>query len=166
MRQFVQNVFLLSAIAFSSVLARAAAQTANASCSFQDGKQISVRYDQASAKEINQLSSGKVWAPDKQPMLLFTQAELSAGGADIPVGAYSMYIRGGKENWTLIVNKDVKPGSSYDPHQDLAQITMPLAEIGQPQNQLSLVFGESGAKQCSLRIYFATTGTWADLHEK
>lgn len=166
MRQFVLNIFLLSAIAFSSVPAKTAAQTANASCSFQDGKQISVRYTQASAKEINQLSSGKVWAPDKQPMLLFSQVELSAGNSDIPVGAYSMYIRGGKENWTLIVNKDVKPGSAYDPHQDLAQITMPLAETGEPQNQLSLVFGEIGAKQCNLRVYFGTVGTWAEFHEK
>ena len=166
MRHLAINIFLLSVISFSSIFAGAAETTADTGCTFQDGKQISVRYNQASLTGKNELSSGKVWAPDNQPIVLFTQAELSAGGSDVPMGAYSVYIRGGKESWTLIVNKNVNAGSHYEAKQDLAHINMPLAELSQPQNQLNLAFGLLGPKQCNLRVYYGSYGTWAEFDEK
>jgi hypothetical protein len=46
-----------------------------ASCSFHDGKQITVRYSNETSTGRD-LPSGKVWTPGGQPMLLFTQIPL------------------------------------------------------------------------------------------
>ncbi|HEX4785404.1 MAG TPA: hypothetical protein VH350_13765, partial [Candidatus Sulfotelmatobacter sp.] len=62
------------------------------SCSFQDGNQISVRYDSETNGNKKALPMGRLWTPGGQPMWLFTQAALSVETSEIPIGAYSMYI--------------------------------------------------------------------------
>jgi hypothetical protein len=47
-------------------------------------------------------------------MTLFTEAQLNFAGATIPVGAYTVYPIPAKDKWTLVVNKNVTPGSAYD----------------------------------------------------
>ena len=163
MHRFMVGVLLLSGVAVSYLPARAADNTATATCNFEDGKQMSVRYDQESGKTLH---NGKVWTPGNEAMTLFTQTELLAGNADIPVGAYSLYIIPGKDNWTLIVNKNVSAPTKYDEHQDIVRMTMEKGELGQAEKQFNIVFGQMGPKQCNMRIYYGTTGTWAEFQEK
>jgi Protein of unknown function (DUF2911) len=94
-----------------------------ASCSFQDGKQITVRYSNETSTGRD-LPSGKMWTPGGQPMLLFTQAPLVANSTDIPMGAYSMYIVRDKDDWTLVVNKNVSTGNKYDKRVRAAKYTV------------------------------------------
>jgi hypothetical protein len=47
-------------------------------------------------------------------MWLFTQAPLSVATSEIPIGAYSIYIIPDKEDWILIVNKNVSAHSNYN----------------------------------------------------
>ena len=48
-------------------------------------------------------------------MLLFTQGATTLGGSPIPVGAFSMYVIPGRDEWTLIVNRNVTPGVQVRP---------------------------------------------------
>jgi hypothetical protein len=136
-----------------------------ASCSFQDGKQITVRYTNETSTGRD-LPSGKVWTPGGQPMLLFTQAPLIANNTDIPIGAYSMYILREKEDWTLVVNKNVSTGKKYDKNLDLVRMGMQMGQLSEPQKEFTVVFGHTEPKQCNMRIYYGKNGTWAEFQEK
>ena len=136
-----------------------------ASCSFQDGKQITVRYSNETSTGRD-LPSGKVWTPGGQPMLLFTQAPLSAGKTDIPIGAYSMYIVREKDDRTLVVNKNVSTGNKYDEHLDVVRMGMLMGQLSEPQKEFTVFFGHMDPRQCNMRIYYGKSGTWAEFKEK
>lgn len=135
-----------------------------ATCTFQDGKEISIQYDKSASVQKANLSLGKLWTPGQKPMILFTQADLTVGNSQIPVGAYSVYLIPGKDRWTLVINKNVKPGE-YNPQQDLVRVPMDVGQISEPQ-PFSLVFGHMAPKQCNMRLYESKTGAWAEFHEK
>jgi hypothetical protein len=161
---------MMTAVLLVSAVGITAAQndpksTPTASCSFQDGKQIAVRYNNQTSTGQD-LPSGKVWTPGGQPMLLFTQAPLVADNRDIPTGAYSMYIVREKEDWTLVVNKNVDAGSKYDRHLDVVRMNMLIGQLSQPQKEFTVYFGHTEPKQCNMRIYYGKNGTWAEFKEK
>jgi hypothetical protein len=143
----------------------AAPETANATCTFEDGRQARVSYSAVTDVEKRDLPKDKLWTPGNLPMNLFLDTAVSMGGAQIPAGAYSMYIVPGKGSWTLVVNKDVTPGHSYDISQDLMRASMETGQLTDMQ-KLQVAFARSGPKQCSLRIYYGKIGTWAVFDEK
>ena len=144
----------------------APANTATASCSFQDGKQLSLRYHQEAISGKSGPPEGKVWTPAGMPMFLFTQSELLMGNSQIPVGAYSMYVIPRKDNWILILNRNVSEGSKYDEHQDLSRAEMQIGQLSEPNKQFSVFFGHVAPKQCNIRMYYGKTGTWVEFKEK
>ena len=164
MKHLLSRAALLASLLFGPfVFAQDNNQSAD--CTFQDGKQLSIRYSDVAAK--NPPPAGKVWAPGKTPMTLFTQSDLTLGGSTIPAAAYTVYLLPGSEQWKLIVNKNVQPGASYDKSQDLARIQMPVAQLGSPTDKLKLTLAKMGDKQCNLRVYYAKTGTYgAEFKEK
>jgi hypothetical protein len=97
-------------------------------------------------------------------MLLFTETQLSFGGATIPIGAYTVYPIPGKE-WTLVVNKNVTAGAAYDEKQDLARATMETDQVSQPSDALEVAFAHVGSR-CTLRIYFGKAASFADFIAK
>lgn len=140
-------------------------QNANASCTFESGHEISVRYNSmVDAKQSPPF--GKVWGPGDAPLLLFMQSAISLNKTVIPAGAYSVYLIPGKKDWTLIINKDVTVGARYDQEQDVARATMDAVEISQPTPKLSIGLGHVGPKQCSLRVYFGKMAAWTEFTEQ
>ena len=139
-------------------------ENASAACTFADGKQMSVRYEAAPATE--KLHEGRVWSPGKSPIFLFTSAPLKMGDAAIPIGAYSMYVIPGKKNWTMVVNKNVAQNGKYDERQDVARAPMQSGSLSQPSKQVEIYLGHVAPKQCSLRLYYGTTGTWIEFMEQ
>src|SRR5579883_1261567 len=107
---------------------------------------------------------GKAWSPGETPALLFTSTPLDAGGTRIPAGAYSLFFIPNKNEWALVVNKDVRD-AKYDEQQNLARLTMDLGMVEQPGKDVSLAFGHIGPKQCNLRLYYGKTGAWATFRE-
>jgi Protein of unknown function (DUF2911) len=136
-----------------------------ASCSFQDGKQIIVRYGNDTSGGRG-LPSGKVWTPGGQPMLLFTQVSLVADNTEIPMGAYSMYIVRQKDDWTLVVNKNVTTRNKYDKHLDVVRMGMLMGQLSEPQKEFTVFFGHTDPRQCNMRIYYGKSGRWAEFQEK
>ncbi|HXJ89906.1 MAG TPA: DUF2911 domain-containing protein [Candidatus Binatia bacterium] len=151
---------LLVAPSFSQQLGT----SSSATCTFQDGKQLSVQHEKIPPIKKVDLSSGKLWTPGEKPMVLFTQADLNVGHSEIPVGAYSLYFIPGKDHWTLVVNKGVEKGQ-YEQQQDLVRVAMDVGQLSTPE-QFSLLFAHVAPKQCNLRIYEGKTGAWAEFHEK
>jgi hypothetical protein len=154
---FVVAVLVLLTTAVCS--AQQAAPSSTASCNLDDGRQIYIRFNPIASKN-DKLPNGKPWTPGGAPMTLFTEAQLSFGGATIPVGAYTVYPIPAKDKWTLVVNKNVAAGSSYDEKQDIARAPMETDQISQPSNELEVAFAHVGDK-CTLRIYFGRSASFA-----
>jgi hypothetical protein len=154
---FVAAVLILATTVVCS--AQQAAPSSTASCNLDDGRQIYIRFNPIASKN-DKLPNGKPWTPGGAPMTLFTEAQLSFGGATIPIGAYTVYPIPSKDKWTLVVNKNVAAGSSYDEKQDIARAPMETDQISQPSNELEVAFAHVGDK-CTLRIYFGKSASFA-----
>ncbi|MGD0214902.1 MAG: DUF2911 domain-containing protein [Terriglobales bacterium] len=140
-------------------------QRAETVCTFDDGKQLKVEYGNSTAKGSDKLHDGKIWEPGGSPMFLFAETALTLHGSDIPPGAYSLYVIPAKRAWTLVVNKNTAAGA-YDQKQDLVRAPMGIGQVDSPAAQVQAAFDHIGQKQCNLRLYYATTGAWAEFHEK
>jgi hypothetical protein len=163
---------LLFALTFCAAIAVPASaqsatesQTQSSICTLADGKQVTVRYTPVAANSKIDLVKGKTWGPGNEPMYLFTEAEVSFGGSDLAVGAYSIYVIPNGNKWTLIVNKDVSGGNKYDEKQDLAHTQMNSEQVSDAQ-PFSIVFAHLAPRQCSLQINYGRLTTTADFNEK
>jgi len=134
-----------------------------ASCTLEDGKQISIRYNEVKAK-TERLANGKPWMPGGSPMTLFAETPLTFGGATIAPGAYTVYPIPGK-TWSLAINKNVTPHSPYDEKQDVARSTIETDQVGESADTLEVAFAHVGDK-CTLRIYFGKIATFAPFIAK
>jgi hypothetical protein len=158
-RSVVVTLFLLAAACSAQ-----SADSSTATCTLEDGRQVYIRYNAVTTK-TDKPANGKPWAPGGAPMTLFTEAQLSFGGATIPVGAFTVYPVPARDKWSLIVNKNVAAGSAYDEKQDIARATMETDQVPQSADALEVAFAHVGPK-CSLRIYFGKAASFVDLTAK
>lgn len=140
--------------------------SASALCTFTDGKEISVEYNNSVDVGKEDPPFGKVWLPGGYPITLFTQIPIVISNALVPVGAYRLYIIPNKKDWTLIVSKNVAAGSAYDEKQDLVRYPMELGQLSAPAKQFQVSFAHMAPKLCSLRFYVGKIGAFADFQEK
>jgi len=140
--------------------------SATAFCDFDDGQEVSVRYNSVITNPKDEPRNGRVWAPGGSPMTLFAAVPLELGNSTIPTGAYSVYAIPNKKEWTLIVNKNVTAGAAYDDKQDVARSSMELGEVDTPPRQLQVSFAHTAPKTCSIRLYYGKTGAFTDFKEK
>jgi hypothetical protein len=160
-------------VLFSGVLQTTSAQnkpdqskTETATCTFQDGKQLSVRYEPPAETKKEGLPNGELWPRSGSPMYLFTETALTVGDLEIAPGAFSMYVIPGKERWTLIINRNVAAGSPYDQQQDLVRQPMQIGQLDEPQQHFEVAFAHVAPKQCNMRLYYGKTGVFTDFKEK
>jgi hypothetical protein len=99
-------------------------------------------------------------------MVLFAQTALTLGGSPIPTGAYNVFAIPGRNNWTLVVNKNVTAGSKYDEKDNIAKAQMDLGSLGEAEKDVRVSFAHSGPKQCSMRIDYGKTGAFVDFKEQ
>ena len=167
MRMFALCLVLVSQLTLPGVSQQAVSdQAAPVICTFDDGKQMKIQYNNSPAKGEEGLHRGKLWEPGGSPMILFTQTTVTLGGSVIPEGAYSLYVIPEKQNWTLVVNRNVTTGAKYDEKEDVARAPMQIGEIDSPVKQPQVVFAHMTPKQCNMRLYYEQTGAWAEFRER
>jgi hypothetical protein len=160
----VLSQFVLVFTALAQQAADANASTAY--CDFDDGQEISVRYNNAPVSSKDEPRNGKVWLLGGAPATFFTASAVTLNGTTIPAGAYSVYAIPNKKDWTLIVNKNITSSATYDDKQDVARSPMELGEVDSPPKQLQVSFAHVGPKQCSIRLYYGKVGAFAEFLEK
>jgi len=138
------------------------AQSSTTTCTLEDGRQVYIRYNPAKGERP---ANGKPWSPGGAAMTLLTEAPLSFGGSEIPLGAFSVYPIPAKDKWTLVVNKNVTPGAAYDQKQDIARAPMETDPVPQPADTLEVAFAHYGSK-CTLRIYYGKVASFVDFIAK
>ena len=135
----------------------------SAFCTFDDGKEVSVRYNPVVKDEPH---NGRVWLPGGYSITLFTQAPLALNNSPIAIGAYSVYVIPDKKEWTLIVNKNVTEGAPYNDRDDVARSPMELGEVDSPPKTLKVSLAHSGSTKCGIRLYYGKVGAFADFAEQ
>jgi hypothetical protein len=157
MHWLIMAMVLLSAlIAPQAVLSQdtTAAEPGLTVCTFADGKEITVRYNRPSYDSKKELPLGKIWLPGNSPMSVFTETPLRVGNAELPIGAYNMFFIPGKDAWTLIINRNVTAGSTYDQKDDIVRVQMPTGKLPQPEKVLSIYLGHIAPQRCEMRVDF------------
>jgi len=159
-RNSVRMALFLSAFVVTAAGSVFAQDPQTAYCDYTDGNQVSMQY---LPKVKEEPKNGRVWSPG---ITLYVQVPLTLGGSEIPLGAYTVYLIPGGKSWTLIVSRNVTPGTPYNSSQDVARAPMEIGEIPDPTKELELSFAHMSAKQCSLRVYYQKTGAFTDFLEK
>ena len=157
---------LLSIFLFQTAFAQQTKNTETAACTFDDGNEISVRYTPVEFKKANEIPNAKPWTPGDAQMLLFTPTDVAAANTTIPTGAYTLYILRNKNDWTLIVSRNIKEGTPYDASQDVVRIPMGTGKVSSSKTTFSANFGHVAPKTCSIQIYFGDTGAFGDFIQK
>lgn len=145
---------------------------ATATCNFSDQQQLAVEYQklELSKNEKNfigrQVPYGKVWEPGKQPLTLFTNSPVSIGGANVPVGAYTLYLIPEKNQWTLVVSKNTNKSAAYDQSKDLVRAPMQTGQLPAAEPDFSVYFAHTGPKECTMRVDVADTRAWVPFEQK
>lgn len=142
----------------------AAAQQQNSTCTFADGKSVSVTYTPVEATK--DLSAGHPWSPGEKHMLLFTEVPTQIAGTTIPIGAYSLYLIPGQKEWTLVVNRGVNDGANYDKSGDVVRAPMQIGILPSKEDRFSAYLGQTAPGQCSIRFDYGKTRAWIELQEK
>ncbi len=156
-------LFVLATTAF----AQQSPPRGETTCTFADGKQVTVRYPQIPYDKKMEPTEGQPWPADSNPIFLFTQSDLMIGQTSIPAGAYALYtIPGKKDSWDLVVTRDVKQDQKYDPAQDLGRIPMQTGTLPDSTKELTAYFGHIAPKTCTLRLDYGKQRGYADFAEK
>jgi len=138
--------------------------TRSAVCTFEDGKQMSVRYNgNASGAK---LKNGQLWPNADPPMLLFTQASLRIENSSIPIGAYGVYVIPGTKLWTLVVNKNVNGDHEYDQKDDLVRASMATGQLSDGKTRPRVYLAHDAPQRCEFRFYYGKTGASLEINEQ
>lgn len=163
-------LLLLVVFAASEALYAQQGEEMTTSCTFADGKQISVRYWQTESKQTKVFGEvvpyGEEWKPGGEPILLFTEAHLALNDVSIPVGAYELYPVPEEERWKLIIKRPSRARSPVSEGQEIGGATLDVGKLAQPLSRFTIYFGKVGEHQCNMRMYWGHTGVWAELKEQ
>ncbi len=136
-------------------------------CTFADGKQVTLRYPQLPHSKNSNLPDGHPWPSDQTPLYLFSQADLVIGSVTVPAGAYGVYtLPANKNAWDLVVTRDVKQDGKYDSSQDVARTAMQTGSLPNATNTLTAYFGHIAPQTCALRLDYGKERGYTDVKEK
>ena len=157
---------LLATLAGAHQAAPTSSDGETAICTFEDGKQVTARYDPISIGHNDSAPMGKAMMPGGSAMAFFTETDLVLGNAVIPPGGYTMYVIPGKKEWTFVISKNVKLDAKYDDKQDLARAAMETGQLSTPADKLSIYFGHTGPKKCEVDVDYGKTRGWVEFKQK
>ncbi len=146
--------------------------SASASCSFSDGKTIKTDYSSPRAKGRKIFGGlvpyGEVWRLGANEATTFvTDANLTAGGKEIPAGSYTIFAVPAQEKWTLIINK--KTGEWGIPYKyesdELGRVDMKTSALSSPMEDFTISYDQKGSS-CVLNAAWENTKASVEFTEK
>ena len=135
-------------------------------CTFEDGKQVTARYDAITIGKNESAPIGKALMPGGSAMTFFTETDLLLSNVSIPPGGYTMYVIPGKKEWTFIISKNVKVDAKYDDKMDFVRAPMETGQLTTPAEKLSIYFGHTGPKKCEVDVDYGKTRGWVEFRQK
>ena len=171
-RSHLSLILIVVPFFLSAALAQQQTPTkSTATCDFDADKQLAVEYlpfSVAAKKPVfgHQVPYDEVWAPGGKPLTLFVNSPVSIGQANLPLGAYTMFVIPDEKHWSLVISKSTDTSGKYDASKDLARVRMEYGELPSAENQFSVYFAHVAPKQCNMRIDLAKSRAWVAFQEK
>lgn len=145
---------------------------AQAKCSLQDGKTITVDYSSPRLKgrkvggEVAPF--GQVWRTGANEATTFvTTADFTVDGKEIPAGNYTLFTLPEEQKWTLIINK--KTGEWGIPYkwesEELLRAPMQVSNTSGPVEDFTISFEPAG-NVCTMHLDWGNTRASATFTEK
>src|SRR5580700_971842 len=152
--------------------------SAKATCSFPDGKSITVDYASPRAKGRKIYGGlvpyGEVWRAGANEATTFVaDTDVVVGGRTVPAGTYTIFTIPNENKWTLIISKKTKnakggplwgipyPGEG----DDLARMDMKVSKLPSNVENFAISFDKS-ASGCTINLDWETTRASVDISEK
>ncbi|HEX7894898.1 MAG TPA: DUF2911 domain-containing protein [Terriglobales bacterium] len=168
-------LFILSFTLFASAQqdkSKRPSPPAQAKCSLQDGKTITVDYSSPRLKgrkvggEVAPF--GQVWRTGANEATTFvTTADFTIDGKDIPAGNYTLFTLPEEQKWTLIINK--KTGEWGIPYkwesEELLRAPMQVSNTSGPVEDFTISFEPKG-NACTMHLDWGNTRASATFTEK
>ena len=111
-------------------------------------------------KENSELAPlGKVWRTGANAVtkLKVTDA-IALGGKSLDSGSYAIYTIPGKNEWTIILNKDAnKWGTEYTEADDVFRITVPAEKMKETVETFTFQFANIKSESCELHLMWGNT---------
>jgi hypothetical protein len=173
-----QIVFLTSLLLTFTALAvcqdksKRPSPPAQAQCKLSDGKTITIDYSSPRAKGRKIFGGlvpyGQVWRSGANEATTFvTDANLTAGGKDVPAGNYTIFTIPMADKWTLIINK--KTGEWGTPYKyegdELARVDMKVSATPSPVENFTIALASMGGS-CMLSMSWENTQASVEISEK
>jgi hypothetical protein len=145
---------------------------ASAQCKFSDGKTVKMDYSSPRMKSRKIFGGlvpyGQVWRTGANESTTFvTDADLMAGGQNVPAGSYTVFTIPEESKWTLIISKKTGEwGTDYPGEkEDLARLPMSVAKTAAPVENFTIGFDQAGNK-CTLHMDWENTRASVDITRK
>ncbi|MGA2898767.1 MAG: DUF2911 domain-containing protein [Candidatus Acidiferrales bacterium] len=152
--------------------------SANANCSFADGKTVTVAYSSPRAKGRKIYGGlvpyGKVWrAGANEATTIAIDTDVMIGGKAVPAGTYTIFTIPNEDKWTLILNKTTKNakggplwGVPYPGEEgDFARVDMKASKLSSPVENFTISFDKSGSG-CVMNLDWETTRASIEISDK
>jgi Protein of unknown function (DUF2911) len=173
-QRFALCTLMLLALAMIAIPSRAqvASPPEKADCKFSDGKAIHVDYSspRMRGRKIfgDLVPYGEPWRVGANEATTFViNANVNAGGKDVPAGEYTLFALPNTDSWQLIISKQTGewgipyPGAEYD----FARVPMKVSKLPSPVENFSISFDASGSA-CTMRLDWETTRASVAISEK
>jgi predicted small secreted protein len=91
---------------------------------------------------------------------LETDKALVIGGKEIPAGKYALFTIPGREEWTVIINKNFKQhlADNYDQQDDLVRVQVKPTALEQHQERLKYDIISNSSSQGTIKIFWDKLG--------
>ena len=146
--------------------------SAQAKCTFSDGKTVTTDYSSPRAKGRKIFGDlvpyGEVWRTGANEATTFvTDTNLTIGSLTVPPGSYTMFTVPQQDKWTLIINK--KTGEWGIPYKyesdELGRADMQVSKTSAPVENFTISFHEMGTG-CHMYLDWENTRATVEITEK
>ena len=149
-----------------------------AAVSFADGKKITVDY---SRPKINDPKTGmprkifgalvpydKEWRTGANEATAFvTDTNPKVGDLSVPAGSYTLYTIPGKDEWTIIINKQTGQwGTEYKQDQDLGRTKAASGRTARVTQQFTISFDPANGKATKMNLEWENTKVSVPITEQ
>ena len=145
-------VLLLSCLAYAQIKTPAASPpaTIKQTVGFTD---VTIDYSRPRLRDRDMFTTltrdGEVWRTGANMSTKITfSTDIALEGNQIPAGEYSIYSVPGKNEWTIIINKKISWGTTYDQKEDFLRFSVPTLQAQDKVESFTFYFanvtGNSG----------------------
>ena len=137
-------ILLISCLAYAQIKTPAAspAATLKQTIGFTD---VTIEYSRPRLRERDMFTDltreGEVWRTGANMSTKITfSTDIVLEDNQIPAGDYSIYTVPGKNDWTIIINKKISWGTTYDQKEDLLRFSVPTLQTEEKVESFTFYF--------------------------